>query len=59
MEEWKYIKACDYCYNVTDGTHDSPKQKETGKYLLRQNILKVIVLILIMRIKFQKMIIKK
>lgn len=40
MEEWKYIKACDYCYNVTDGTHDSPKQKETGKYLITSKHIK-------------------
>ncbi|CAG9903477.1 Type I restriction-modification system, specificity subunit S [Bacteroides ovatus] len=40
MEEWKNIKACDYCYNVTDGTHDSPKQKESGKYLITSRHIK-------------------
>lgn len=40
MEEWKIIKACDYCYNVTDGTHDSPKQKEVGKHLITSKHIK-------------------
>jgi type I restriction enzyme S subunit len=40
MEEWKKIKACNYCYNVTDGTHDSPKQKESGRYLITSKHIK-------------------
>ncbi|MEE3451524.1 MAG: restriction endonuclease subunit S [Acutalibacteraceae bacterium] len=32
--EWKTIKAEDFCYSVTDGTHDSPKGKENGHYLI-------------------------
>lgn len=34
MEEWKEYKAIDFCANVTDGTHDSPKPKEEGHYLI-------------------------
>lgn len=40
MEKWNIIKACDYCYNVTDGTHDSPKQKDVGKHLLTSKHIK-------------------
>ena len=40
MEEWNIIKAYDYCYNVTDGTHDSPKQTEFGKYLITSKHIK-------------------
>lgn len=57
MEQWNIIKAYDYCYNVTDGTHDSPKQTEFGKYLITSNILRIIALILKVLIKYQKMII--
>lgn len=28
------IKAEDFCFTVTDGTHDSPKAKEDGHYLI-------------------------
>ena len=40
MEEWKEYKALDFCYNVTDGTHDSPKPKEEGYYLITSKHLK-------------------
>lgn len=40
MEKWNIIKACDYCYNVTDGTHDSPKQKDVGKHLITSKHIK-------------------
>ena len=40
MEEWNIIKAYDYCYNVTDGTHDSPKQTEFGKDLITSKHIK-------------------
>ena len=40
MEQWNIIKAHDYCYNVTDGTHDSPKQTEFGKYLITSKHIK-------------------
>lgn len=40
MEQWNIIKAYDYCYNVTDGTHDSPKQTEFGKYLITSKHIK-------------------
>lgn len=32
--EWKEVKADEFCTKVTDGTHDSPKQKEEGHYLI-------------------------
>ena len=32
--EWKTVKAEDFCHYVTDGTHDSPKAKESGHYLI-------------------------
>ena len=32
--EWNTVKAKDFCYTVTDGTHDSPKAKENGHYLI-------------------------
>jgi type I restriction enzyme S subunit len=34
MEEWKEYKAIDFCENVTDGTHDSPKPVDEGHYLI-------------------------
>ena len=40
MEEWKEYKALEFCYNVTDGTHDSPKPKEEGYYLITSKHLK-------------------
>lgn len=40
MEDWKYLKATEYCYNVTDGTHDSPKQSKDGKYLITSKYIK-------------------
>ena len=30
----KYISLSDYCSSVRDGTHDTPKPTETGKYLV-------------------------
>lgn len=32
--EWKEVTASEFCTRVTDGTHDSPKQKEDGYYLI-------------------------
>lgn len=40
MEEWKEIKASDYCQKVTDGTHDSPKPQKTGKPLVTSKHIK-------------------
>jgi len=40
MEEWKEYKATDFCKNVTDGTHDSPKQKSEGYYLITSKHIK-------------------
>lgn len=32
--EWDIVKAEDFCVGVTDGTHDSPKAVEEGRYLI-------------------------
>ena len=34
MSEWKEVIATDFCVEVTDGTHDSPKPVSKGRYLL-------------------------
>ena len=34
MKEWKNYTAQEFCLNVTDGTHDSPKPTELGHYLI-------------------------
>lgn len=39
-EDWGISKAEEYCERVTDGTHDSPKQKESGKPLITSRHLK-------------------
>ena len=33
-ENWAINKASEFCDYVTDGTHDSPKKKDSGKYLV-------------------------
>ena len=40
MEEWKEYKASEFCESVTDGTHDSPKSKDKGFYLITSKHLK-------------------
>ena len=40
MEEWKTYTASDFCIKVTDGTHDSPKPKNSGHYLITSKHLK-------------------
>lgn len=40
MEEWKEYKAKEFCSTVTDGTHDSPKPKAFGHYLITSKHLK-------------------
>ena len=40
MEEWKEYKATEFCQTVTDGTHDSPKPKDKGRYLITSKHLK-------------------
>ena len=37
---WKYIDATEYCLNVTDGTHDTPKIKDIGKHLITSKHIK-------------------
>lgn len=32
--EWKTVTAEQFCTRVTDGTHDSPKRQEVGRYLI-------------------------
>lgn len=40
MEEWEEYKASEFCESVTDGTHDSPKSKDKGFYLITSKHLK-------------------
>ncbi|WP_158289729.1 restriction endonuclease subunit S [Paenibacillus flagellatus] len=35
-----YVDAQEFCIEVTDGTHDSPKRKEFGKYLITSKHIK-------------------
>ena len=35
-----YIKAEEFCVKVTDGTHDSPKRKTEGKFLITSKHIK-------------------
>ena len=37
---WHYIPAYKYCSKVTDGTHDTPKKTEHGKYLITSKHIK-------------------
>ena len=32
--EWKEVTATEYCSKIADGTHDSPKRQNFGKYLI-------------------------
>lgn len=38
--EWKTVRADQYCFSVTDGTHDSPKPKSEGRKLITSKHLK-------------------
>jgi type I restriction enzyme S subunit len=38
--EWRTMPASEYCNSVVDGTHDSPKQAESGKYLITSKHLR-------------------
>lgn len=38
--EWKIMSADEFCFAVTDGTHDSPKPQLTGKKLITSKHLK-------------------
>lgn len=40
MSEWKEVLATEYCRSVVDGTHDSPKQVESGRYLVTSKHIK-------------------
>lgn len=37
---WNYISGRDYCIKVADGTHDSPKRKDSGRYLITSKHIK-------------------
>lgn len=37
---WKFVKGAEYCYKVTDGTHDSPKQVDSGRFLVTSKHIK-------------------
>jgi type I restriction enzyme S subunit len=39
-EDWEVLKARDFCSKVADGTHDSPKSTDQGKYLITSRHLK-------------------
>ena len=39
-KEWKEYKASEFCESVTDGTHDSPRPKDEGFYLITSKHLK-------------------
>lgn len=38
--EWKEVIATDYCYKVADGTHDSPKRQNEGRFLITSKHIK-------------------
>ena len=40
MEQWKEINATEFCYHITDGTHDSPKAVPEGKFLITSKHIK-------------------
>ena len=37
---WKNVVASEYCSNITDGTHDSPKRTDKGHYLVTSKHIK-------------------
>src|SRR3546814_2695872 len=39
-KDWEFVKACEYCSKVTDGTHDSPKRQSEGIYLITSKHIK-------------------
>lgn len=38
--KWKFIKGTEFCSKVTDGTHDSPKQVDSGRFLVTSKHIK-------------------
>ena len=40
MSEWKEVNSSDYCYKITDGTHDSPKRCSDGRFLITSKHIK-------------------
>ncbi|WP_114750033.1 restriction endonuclease subunit S [Pleomorphovibrio marinus] len=39
-KNWNFTIATDYCLKITDGTHDSPKRKAEGKFLVTSKHIK-------------------
>lgn len=39
-EDWEELSAEKFCVKVTDGTHDSPKKQNKGKYLITSRHIK-------------------
>ncbi len=37
---WKYVRGDEFCTRVTDGTHDTPKQVDSGKHLITSKHIK-------------------
>ena len=40
MVEWQTIRADQFCFGITDGTHDSPKPQQEGRKLITSKHLK-------------------
>ena len=38
--KWKEVTATEYCSKIADGTHDSPKRQNFGKYLITSKHIK-------------------
>lgn len=38
--DWIFLPSTEFCLKVTDGTHDSPKEKSTGKHLITSKHIK-------------------
>ncbi len=38
--DWRFIPSTEYCFRITDGTHDSPKEQKTGKHLITSKHIK-------------------
>ncbi|GAB1447649.1 hypothetical protein MASR2M44_06460 [Bacteroidota bacterium] len=37
---WRFIPSTEFCYRITDGTHDSPKEQKEGKHLITSKHIK-------------------
>lgn len=59
MNKWHTIRADKFCFDVTDGTHDSPKSQTAGRKLITSKHLKGTILILIQLIGSARQITRK